>query len=94
MGKVKQAIQEVQQEVMEIVMSRTSLERGDETITLPDLQTIHLKGMAKDNNGYFLDEDVVKNAYYKEYMKKENEEEYKAVYERKKMRRNTMMIKK
>ena len=40
MGKAKQAIQEVEQEVMEIVMSRTSLERGHETITLPEVQTI------------------------------------------------------
>ena len=40
MGKVKQAIQEVEQEVMEIVMSRTSLERGHETITFPEVQTI------------------------------------------------------
>ena len=55
MGKVKQAIQEVQQEVMEIVMSRTSLERGHETITLPEVQTILFKKYwHKDNNGYFL----------------------------------------
>ena len=30
----------------------------------------------KDNNGYFLDEDVVKNAYNKAVYEKENEEEY------------------
>ena len=52
MGKVKQAIQEVQQEVMEIVMSRTSLERGHETITLPEVQTILFKKYwHKDNIG-------------------------------------------
>ena len=30
----------------------------------------------KNNNGYFLDEDVVKNAYNKAVYEKENEEEY------------------
>ena len=80
MGKVKQAIQEVEQEVMEIVMSRTSLERGHETITFPEVQTILFKRYwHKNNNGYFLDEDVVKNAYNKAVYEKENEQSY---YER------------
>ena len=30
----------------------------------------------KDNNPYFVDEDVVKNAYNKAVYEKENEEEY------------------
>ena len=77
MGKVKQAIQEVQEEVMEIVMSRTSLERGHETITLPEVQTILFKRYwHKDNNGYFLDEEIVKNAYNKAVWERDNEEEY------------------
>ena len=79
MGKVKQAIQEVQQEVMEIVMSRThyntNIERM-ETITLPEVQTILFKKYwHKDNNGYFLDEDVVKNAYNKAVWERDNQEE-------------------
>ena len=77
MGKVKQAIQEVEQEVMEIVMSRTSLERGHETITFPEVQTILFKKyFHKGDTGYFLDEDVVKKAYNKAVYEKENEEEY------------------
>ena len=77
MGKVKQAIQEVEQEVMEIVMSRTSLERGHETITFPEVQTILFKKyFHKGDTGYFLDEDVVKNAYNRAVYEKENEEEY------------------
>jgi len=77
MGKVKQAIQEVEREVMEIVMSRTSLERGHETITFPEVQTILFKKyFHKGDTGYFLDEDVVKKAYNKAVYEKENEEEY------------------
>jgi hypothetical protein len=64
MAKVKQAIQDVEEEVMEIVMSRSSLERGHETISLPEVQTILFKKyFHKDNSGYFLDENVVKKAY-------------------------------
>ena len=56
MAKVKQAIQDVEEEVMEIVMSRSSLERGHETISLPEVQTILFKKyFHKDNSGYFLD---------------------------------------
>ena len=70
MGKVKQAIQEVEQEVIEIVESH-----GD--ISLPDVQTILFKKyFHKGDTGYFLDEDVVKNAYNKAVYEKENEEEY------------------
>jgi len=77
MGKVKQAIQEVEQEVMEIVMSRTSLERGHETITFPDVQTILFKKyFHKPNTGYFLDEKVVKNAYNKAVFERDEHEEY------------------
>ena len=77
MGKVKQAIQEVEQEVMEIVMSRTSLERGHETISLPEVQTILFKKyFHKADTGYFLDEKVVSKAYNKAVYEKENEEEY------------------
>jgi len=70
MGKVKQAIVEVEEEVMSIVY-------GDTTPTLPEVQTILFKKYwHKNNNGYFLDEDVVKNAYNKAVYEKENEEEY------------------
>ena len=77
MAKVKQAIIDVEEEVMDIVMSRTSLERGHETVSLPEVQTILFKKYwHKNNNGYFLDEKVVSNAYNKAVYEKENEEEY------------------
>jgi len=80
MGKVKQAVVDVEEEVMDIVMSRTSFGKVDETITLPEVQTILFKKYwHKNNNGYFLDEEVVKNAYNKAVYEKENEQSY---YER------------
>ena len=73
MGKVKQAIVDVEEEVMSIVY-------GNTTPTLPEVQTILFKKYwHKNNNGYFLDEDVVKNAYNKAVYEKENEQSY---YER------------
>ena len=66
MGKVKQAIVDVHEEVAEIVMSRTSLERGHETVSLPEVQTILFKKYwHKDDSGYFLNESVVIEAYNK-----------------------------
>ena len=77
MGKVKQAIIDVEEEVLDIVMSRTSLERGHETISLPEVQTILFKKyFMKDDTGYFLNEDVVIKAYNKAVYEKENDEEY------------------
>ena len=77
MGKVKQAIVDVEEEVLDIVMSRTSLERGHETISLPEVQTILFKKyFHKADTGYFLDEKVVSKAYNKAVYEKENEEEY------------------
>jgi len=77
MAKVKQAIIDVEEEVLDIVMSRTSLERGHETISLPEVQTILFKKyFLKDNTGYFLNEDVVIRAYNKAVYEKENDEEY------------------
>ena len=80
MAQVKQAIIDVEEEVMEIVMSRThyntNIERM-ETITLPEVQTILFKKyFHKGDTGYFLDETVVKNAYNKAVYEKENDEEY------------------
>ena len=73
MGKVKQAIVDVEEEVMSIV-------HGNTTPTLQEVQTILFKKYwHKNNNGYFLDEDVVKNAYNKAVYEKENEQSY---YER------------
>ena len=70
MGKVKQAIQEVEQEVIEIVENH-----GD--ISLPDVQTILFKKyFHKANTGYFLDEKVVKNAYNKAVFERDEHEEY------------------
>ena len=66
MGKVKQAIVDVHEEVADIVMSRTSLERGHETVSLPEVQTILFKKYwHKDDSGYFLNESVVIEAYKK-----------------------------
>jgi len=77
MAKVKQAIIDVEEEVLDIVMSRTSLERGHETISLPEVQTILFKKyFMKDDTGYFLNEDVVIRAYNKAVYEKENDEEY------------------
>ena len=73
MGKVKQAIVDVHEEVADIVMSRTSLERGHETVSLPEVQTILFKKYwHKNNNEYFLNEDVVIEAYNKALEQLEN----------------------
>ena len=70
MGKVKQAIQEVQEIVYWYV-------QGNRDITLPEVQTLlFIKYWHKNDNGYFLNEDVVKNAYNKAIWERDNEEEY------------------
>jgi|TARA_B100000959_G_scaffold30394_1_gene29018 hypothetical protein len=70
MGKVKQAIQEVQEIVYWYV-------QGNRDITLPEVQTLLFKKYwHKNDNGYFLDERVVKNAYNKAIWERDNEEEY------------------
>jgi len=70
MGKVKQAIQEVQEIVYWYV-------QGNRDITLPEVQTLLFKKYwYKNDNGYFLNEDVVKNAYNKAIWERDNEQEY------------------
>ena len=70
MGKVKQAIQEVQEIVYWYV-------QGNRDITLPEVQTLLFKKYwHKNDNGYFLDERVVKNAYNKAIWERDNEQEY------------------
>ena len=70
MAKLKQAIIDVEEEVMSIV-------QGTTTPSLPDVQTILFKKyFMKDDTGYFLNEDVVIKAYNKAVYEKENEEEY------------------
>ena len=70
MGKVKQAIQEVQEIVYWYV-------QGNRDITLPEVQTLLFKKYwHKNDNGYFLNEDVVKNAYTKAVWERDNDEEY------------------
>ena len=70
MGKVKQAIQEVQEIVYWYV-------QGNRDITLPEVQTLLFKKYwHKNDNGYFLNEDVVKNAYNKAVWERDNDEEY------------------
>ena len=70
MAKVKQAIVDVEEEVMSIVQSTT-------TPSLPEVQTILFKKyFMKDDTGYFLNEDIVIKAYNKAVYEKENEEEY------------------
>ena len=70
MGKVKQAIQEVQEIVYWYV-------QGNRDITLPEVQTLLFKKYwHKNDNGYFLNEDVVKNAYNKAVWERDNDGEY------------------
>jgi hypothetical protein len=70
MGKVKQAIQEVQEIVYWYV-------QGNRDITLPDVQTLLFKKYwHKNDNGYFLNEDIVKSAYNKAVWERDNEQEY------------------
>ena len=62
MGKVKQAIVDVHEEVADIVQG--SLIKTP--ISLPEVQTILFKKyFMKDDIGYFLNEDVVIEAYNK-----------------------------
>ena len=70
MAKVKQAIIDVEEEVMSIV-------QGSTTPSLPEVQTILFKKyFHKADTGYFLNEDVVIRAYNKAVYEKENNEEY------------------
>ena len=70
MGKVKQAIQEVQEIVYWYV-------QGNRDITLPEVQTLLFKKYwHKNDNGYLLNEVVVKNAYNKAVWERDNDEEY------------------
>ena len=69
MGKVKQAIVDVHEEVADIVQG--SLIKTP--ISLPDVQTILFKKYwHKNNNEYFLHEDVVIEAYKKALEQLEN----------------------
>jgi hypothetical protein len=70
MAQVKQAIIDVEEEVMSIV-------QGTTTPSLPEVQTILFKKyFHKADTGYFLDENVVIKAYNKAVYEKENDEEY------------------
>ena len=76
MGKVKQAIVDVEEEVMDIVMTRThhntNIERM-ETISLPEVQTILFKKYwSRNDSEYFLNEEVVVEAYNKAIEQLEN----------------------
>lgn len=69
MGKVKQAIVDVHEEVADIVQG--SLIKTP--ISLPDVQTILFKKYwYKNNNDFFLNEDVVVEAYNKAIKQLEN----------------------
>jgi hypothetical protein len=62
MGKVKQAIIDVHEEVADIVQASVR----KTPISLPDVQTLLFKKYwHKDDNGYFLNESVVIEAYKK-----------------------------
>ena len=70
MGKVKQAIQELEEKVNEIV-------QNSEDITLAEVQTILFKKeVLLDRNPYFLDEKEVTRVYNKAVWEKDNQEEY------------------
>jgi len=89
MGKVKQAIQEVQEIVYWYV-------QGNRDISLPDVQTLLFKKhLMKDNaNPYLVDEEVVKNAYNKAIWERDNEEEYelRTHYQREEVLWNYLML--
>ena len=62
MGKVKQAIVDVHEEVADIVQASVR----QVPISLPDVQTLLFKKYwHKDDSGYFLNESVVIDAYKK-----------------------------
>ena len=62
MGKVKQSIQEVEEEVGDIVLASTN----KVPISLPDLQTLLFKKYwHKNDRDLCLNESVVINAYHK-----------------------------
>ena len=62
MGKVKQAIVDVHEEVADIVQASVR----QVPISLPDVQTLLFKKYwHKDDSGYFLNESVVIEAYNK-----------------------------
>ena len=65
MGKVKQAIQEVEEEVVSLVKTGTSLK--DIYICL---------GGVSANNPYLLDKELIKKYYKKAVWERDNEEEY------------------
>ena len=70
MGKVKQAIQELEEKVYEIG-------QNSEDITLAEVQTILFKKeFLLDRNPYFLDEKEVTRVYNKAVWEKDNQEEY------------------
>ena len=70
MGKVKQAIQELEEKVNESV-------QNSEDITLAEVQTILFKKeFLLDRNPYFLDEKEVTRVYNKAVWEKDNQEEY------------------
>jgi hypothetical protein len=79
MGKVKQAIVDVHEEVADIVQGSleyrvyNSANIEKKPISLPDLQTLLFKKYwHKNNNEYFLNEDVVIEAYNKALEQLEN----------------------
>jgi hypothetical protein len=69
MGKVKQAIIDVHEEVADIVKASVR----QTPISLPDVQTLLFKKYwHKNDNGYFLNERVVIEAYKKAIAKLED----------------------
>ena len=65
MGKVKQAIQEVEEEVVSLVKTGTSLR---------DIYAC--LGGVSGNNPYLLDKELIKKLFNKAVWERDNEEEY------------------
>ena len=65
MGKVKQALQEVEEEVVSLVKTGTSLR---------DIYAC--LGGVSANNPYLLDKELIKKYYKKAVWERDNEEEY------------------
>ena len=69
MGKVKQAIQEVEEQVISLVEKKMDLTQINSLIN-------SIKFLNTKDNPYFFDKEVVKKAYSKAVWERDNEEEY------------------
>ncbi len=74
MGKVKQAIQEVEEEVVSLVMDIPQRYIGKDVINLKAIQEVLPERLT--DNPYANDKDLIKSYYDKAIWERDNEEEY------------------